>query len=76
MNGNETLIIVLSVIFLPIALIVLFKMPNDRNCNSCHSRLSPYRQKTYHWKINREEKEICQQCYKLQTNPKFPKVRF
>lgn len=30
MNGNETLIIVLSVIFLPIALIVLFKMPNDR----------------------------------------------
>lgn len=76
MNGNETLIIALSVIFVPIAIVVLFIMPNDKNCNSCNSHLSPHRQRTYHWNINGEEKEICKQCYHQRANPKLPRVRF
>ncbi|EGR3375802.1 hypothetical protein DMJ27_23985 [Vibrio parahaemolyticus] len=76
MNGNETLIIVLAVIFLPVLIVLLFIMPNDRNCNLCQSRLSPHRQLTYHWKIDGEEKEICKKCYKQRTSIKLPRIRF
>ncbi|EGR3033092.1 hypothetical protein DTW29_25320 [Vibrio parahaemolyticus] len=76
MNGNETLIIVLAVIFLPVLIVLLFIMPHDRNCNLCKSRLSPHRQLTYHWKIDGEEKEICKKCYKQRTSITLPRIRF
>ncbi len=76
MNGNENLIVALAVIFLPALAVLLFIMPNDRNCNLCQSRLSSHRQLTYHWKIDGKEKEICKRCYNQRTQIKFPRSRF
>lgn len=63
MELNETLIIILGVIGLPILLLMYIIMPKDKNCNVCKIELSPYRQKTYHRVINGEDKEICKRCY-------------
>jgi len=64
MDSNETLIILLGVIGLPILLWMYVIMPKDKNCNDCKIDLSPHRQKTYHWKLNGEDKEICKRCYR------------
>ena len=63
MNSNETLIILLGVIGLPILIFLYIIMPKDKNCNACNAELSPHRQKTFHWKLNGEDKEICKRCY-------------
>lgn len=63
MSTNDTLIILLGVIGLPILLLMFIIMPKDKNCNQCKSELSQYRQKTYHRKLNGVEKEVCKRCY-------------
>jgi hypothetical protein len=63
MDPNETLIILLALIGLPILLLMYIIMPKDKNCNDCQAELSPHRQKTYHSKLNGVEKEICKRCY-------------
>jgi len=63
MDGNDIMIIILAVIGLPLLLFMYIIMPKDKNCNDCKAELSPHRQKTYHCKINDEDKEICKHCY-------------
>ena len=63
MDSNDTLIVLLGVIGIPILLWLYIIMPNDKNCNLCKAELSPHRQKTYHRKLNGEDKEICKRCY-------------
>ncbi|WP_189421217.1 hypothetical protein [Cellvibrio zantedeschiae] len=63
MSENEPLIIVLGIIGLPILAVLYFLMPKDTHCNYCKSPLSMHRQKTYHIKLNGQEKEVCKRCY-------------
>lgn len=64
MNSNEEIIIFISIIFLPIFLWALIKIPNASKCGSCEQRLNMNRQNTYHSVIENKNIEICKNCYK------------
>ena len=64
MNGNEIFIIIIGIIFILVCLILLYIMPNAKNCNSCDTHLSIHRHNSYFLKNKISEKlEVCKKCF-------------
>jgi hypothetical protein len=54
MDGNEVIIIFMAIIWIPLCLWLLIKIPNASKCGSCGQPLNIQRQKTYHFFIDKK----------------------